>query len=238
MAPLLILSLRQNSLIMTHLHGIKCAMRILSLLAALVLIIALSVEIVGGDNVADFSPWYLGVQFVVCLIFIVDFAVNWTMSDNRTRYFFRNFIVLLLSVPYLNIIQWSGAGMTRGWAMVVGMITLLRAFVAMYMVIRLLIEGNTRQLFVAYIFTVVVFTYLSGLIFYDYEIHVNPHLEGFGNAIWWAWMGVTTVGAAIFPVTVAGKTFAVLLPILGMMMFPIFTIYVTDLYNRKKKGAR
>lgn len=212
-------------------------MRILSLLAALVLIVALSVEIIGGDNIADFSPWYLGVQFAVCLVFIADFATNWSMSENRPRYFARNLIVLLLSIPYLNIIRWSGAEMTREWSMVVGMITLLRAFVAMYMVVRLLIEGNARQLFAAYIFTVVVFTYLSGLIFYDFEIHVNPHLEGFGNALWWAWMGVTTVGAAIFPVTVAGKTFAVLLPILGMMMFPIFTVYVTDLYNRKKKGA-
>ncbi len=51
-------------------------------------------------------------------------------------------------------------------------------------------------------------------------------------------MNVTTVGAAIFPVTAIGKVVCVLLPMLGMAMFPIFTVYVTDLYNihvRKKE---
>jgi voltage-gated potassium channel len=46
-------------------------------------------------------------------------------------------------------------------------------------------------------------------------------------------MGVTTVGAAIFPVTSIGKILAVLLPALGMMFFPIFTIYVTNLYVKQ-----
>jgi len=66
----------------------------------------------------------------------------------------------------------------------------------------------------------------------------NDRLDGFGNAQWWAWMNVTTVGAAIFPVTAIGKVVCVLLPMLGMAMFPIFTVYVTDLYNihvRKKE---
>ena len=83
-----------------------------------------------------------------------------------------------------------------------------------------------RRLFFAYIFTVVVFTYISGLVFYDYEVLVNPKLHGKLNALWWAWMNVTTVGAEIFPVTAVGKVFCVLLPSLGMMFFPIFTTYV------------
>ena len=69
--------------------------------------------------------------------------------------------------------------------------------------------------------------------FYDYELGVNDRLHGFGNALWWAWMNVTTVGAAIFPVTAVGKVLAVLLPALGMMFFPIFTIYVTNMYDIK-----
>ncbi len=98
--------------------------------------------------------------------------------------------------------------------------------------------SSVGRLFAAYIVTLVVFTYLSGLIFYEYEAPVNDRLDGFGNALWWAWMNVTTVGAAIFPITAIGKVVCVLLPMLGMAMFPIFTVYVTDLYNihvRKKE---
>ena len=95
-----------------------------------------------------------------------------------------------------------------------------------------------RRLLAAYIFTVVVFTYISALIFYDYEAPVNPALHGFGNALWWAWMNVATVGAAIFPVTPVGKLFSVLLPLVGMMFFPIFTTYILNEFasSRSRKN--
>ena len=43
-------------------------------------------------------------------------------------------------------------------------------------------------------------------------------------------MNVTTVGASIFPVTAVGKIFSVLLPVMGMMFFPIFTTYILHEY--------
>ena len=109
----------------------------------------------------------------------------------------------------------------------------MRCFLALYLVVEWMIKGRTRQLFWAYVITVVLFTYLSALLFYDFEAVVNPRLHGFGNALWWAWMNVTTVGAAIFPVTAVGKIICVLLPIVGMAMFPIFTVYITTLYTKK-----
>ena len=57
----------------------------------------------------------------------------------------------------------------------------------------------------------------------------------FGDAIWWASMNLTTVGADIFAVTAVGKILTVLLPTLGMMMFPIFTVYVTSLVQQANK---
>ena len=41
-------------------------------------------------------------------------------------------------------------------------------------------------------------------------------------------------GSWAFPVTAVGKVLAVLLPALGMMFFPIFTIYVTNMYDIKQ----
>lgn len=83
-------------------------------------------------------------------------------------------------------------------------------------------------------FSVLVFTYLASLVFYDYEILVNPRLADYGDALWWAWMNVTTVGAAIFPVTAVGKVVCVLLPIVGMIFFPIFTVYISQYYTGKR----
>lgn len=210
----------------------------IKVVAGLALLAALSWEIIAGDHI-HMSGTYLTIQFVVCLIFLCDFFVRWAAAERRTRFFWHNLLFLLLSVPYLNILAWSGVRMTHDWAILVGLVPLLRAFLAMVIIVRWLVRGNKmRRIFFAYIFTVVVFTYISALVFYDYEVLVNPKLHGFGNALWWAWMNVTTVGAEIFPVTAIGKVFCVMLPSLGMMFFPIFTTYVLQEYAPDKKSGQ
>lgn len=214
---------------------LRNCLSILKIIAGVVLLAAISWEIIAGDHM-HFSRNYLIIQLVVCILFLCDFFVRWAASERKGRFFARNFLVLLISIPYLNIIDWSGAELPRYWAMLIGIMPLMRAFLAFYVVVQWLVDNKVRKLFFAYIFTVVVFTYISALVFYDYEILVNSRLHGFGNALWWAWMNVTTVGAEIFPVTAIGKIFCVLLPSLGMMFFPIFTTYVLQEYSHKKES--
>lgn len=207
-------------------------MRILNLLAGITLIVALSIEVLTGNHLS-YSNWYLWLQFVVCVIFILDFAHALFVGGRDYRSELTNMLLLLISIPYLNILHWADITPDRGVSVVVSALPLLRAFVAMGVVVQWMLQGRATRIFGAYIFTVVGFTYLAALMFYDYEVNVNEHLHGFGNALWWAWMNVTTVGAAIFPVTAIGKVLAVILPSLGMMFFPIFTIYVTNLYTAR-----
>ncbi len=209
----------------------------LKLLAGVVLLVALSWEILAGDHV-HLSRSYLTVQFFVCVIFLYDFLVRLLQADRKLHFFVRHLFYLLISIPYLTLISWTGVRMTHDWGILVGLVPMLRAFLAMFIIVRWMALCNRMQwLFAAYLFTVVVFTYLSALVFYDYEALVNPKLEGFGNALWWAWMNVTTVGAAIFPVTAVGKVVCVLLPSLGMMFFPIFTTYILQEYAVKSSST-
>ena len=60
-------------------------------------------------------------------------------------------------------------------------------------------------------------------------------VNDYGSALWWAFMDVTTVGSNIYAVTVTGKVLSVVLAALGMMMFPIFTVYVTSLVEKANK---
>ena len=203
---------------------IRNCLSILKVIAGVLLLAAISWEIIAGDHM-HFSRNYLIIQLVVCILFLCDFFVRWAASERKARFFGRNFLVLLISIPYLNIIDWSSAELPRYWATLIGIMPLMRAFLAFYIVVQWLVDNKVRKLFFAYIFTVVVFTYISALVFH-----------GFGNALWWAWMNVTTVGAEIFPVTTIGKIFCVMLPSLGMMFFPIFTTYVLQEYSHKKES--
>ena len=208
----------------------------LKVLGGIVLLVALSWEIIAGDHLR-FSRTYLSIQLIVCILFLYDFFVRWSTSRHKGRFFLTHLPFFLISIPYLNIIDWCDIALSRDWAMLIGIMPLLRAFVAMGIIVKWLVSGRFRRFFAAYLFTVVVFTYISALVFYDYEVLVNPKLHGFGNALWWAWMNVTTVGAEIFPVTAIGKVVCILLPSLGMMFFPIFTTYVLDKYTHKNEEA-
>ncbi len=207
--------------------------RLINLIAGVALLVGISIEVLSGDHL-HYSSWYMWLQLVVCIVFMIDFATAMVTTDkNSRRWFWLNLLFFLISIPYLNILSWMNVMPHRGVAIVVAALPLLRSFIAMGVVVWWFIVGKVSRIFAAYLFTVVCFTYLAALIFYDYEILVNDKLNGFGNALWWAWMNTTTVGAAIFPVTTIGKVLAVLLPSLGMMFFPIFTIYVTNIYNVK-----
>ena len=211
------------------------SLNIVTLAAGALLLLAMSVEILTGDH-RHFSQAYLWIQFAVCIVFLDDFFIRLARIERRTRFFLRNLLFLLLSIPYLNLVDWFSLELARGWAMLIGLTPLLRGFLALYIIVAWLARNRFNQLLAAYLFSVLVFTYLASLVFYDYEILVNPRLADYGDALWWAWMNVTTVGAAIFPVTAVGKVVCVLLPIVGMIFFPIFTVYISQYYTGKKSS--
>ena len=73
--------------------------------------------------------------------------------------------------------------------------------------------------------------YFASLAFFVLEHKVNPLVTDYGDALWWAFMDVTTVGSNIIAMTTTGRVLSVLLAALGMMMFPIFTVYITNLIH-------
>lgn len=210
--------------------GIEHTLAILKVIAGVVLLMAISWEILAGDSLL--SEAFLIIQLAVCAVFLCDFFVRWGTAKRHNRFFWSRLPYLLLSIPWLNIFVWTGFTPTHEWGLLLGLIPMLRAFLAMFIIVEWLVSANRMsRLFWAYIFTVLIFTYLSALLFFEYETGVNSSLHGFGNALWWAGMNVTTVGAQIFAVTGVGKVVSVLLPALGMLFFPIFTTYVLDRYT-------
>lgn len=210
---------------------------VMTLVASVVMLALLSVEVIYSRDIAPFSSMFDLVTLIVCLIFCLDFFVLMAHSSHRWRFLLRNMLVLILSIPYHALAPLFDIDFGHSAQMVMSGIVVLRAILALYITLRWLIERRITRLLWAYISTVAVATYFAALLFYEFEAPINPSLHSFGDAVWWAWMNLTTVGAAIFPVTIIGKIIAVLLPILGMAMFPVFTIYVTSLYQSRGGGG-
>lgn len=210
---------------------------ILTLAASIILLASLSLNIIYPKELAPYADLYLWAMTAICFIFLLDFALIVAHAPHPLKYLLRNIHVLLLSIPYHAIIQWVGYTPTRSIQILLGAIVMLRGVMAMYITLRWLIARRTTRLLWAYILTVAVCTYLSALIFYEYEAPVNTGVQHFSDALWWAAMNMTTVGAEVFPVTAIGKIISVALPIIGMAMFPVFTVYVTSLYDHRGTGV-
>ncbi|MBQ9137671.1 MAG: two pore domain potassium channel family protein [Alistipes sp.] len=216
-------------------YAVANVLNTISLAASVALLVGISFEVTGGER-GGFSAWYRDLQLIVCAIFFMTALFRLTVAQYRRRHWLRDTLFAIASVPYMDILRWSGAQLPHSSERVLAYAPILISIMATLVIIEWLVEGQKKRLMAAYVLTVTMFTYISALIFYDSEIGLNSRLNSFGDALWWAGMNVTTVGAEIFPVTAVGKVVSVALPVVGMMFFPIFTVYVSDYYDNKKEG--
>ncbi len=204
----------------------------LVVLASVLLMVAISIEILDGDT-RTFAPWYVHVQLSICMLFVADFFVSMAAERNKWRYFWSHLIILIISLPYLSLPYYNVVYLEREGLMLVALMPILRSFVAIYILLRWLMRGQIAlRLLYAYILVVASFTYISALLFYDSELRLNPDVGDFGDAIWWASMALTTTELTIVPVTVTAKVLAVALPLAGMMMLPIATNFLMSMRRR------
>lgn len=184
------------------------------------------------------SSAYMHFQFWVCVVFIIDFFLGLANSDRKWRYFFRHLFFLIVSIPYLNILQLTNLHITPDGAYFLRFIPLARAALAMSIVVGYMSANAVTSLCISYMTIIIFVTYFCSLIFFEQESGVNPQVHDYMTALWWTAMDMTTVGSSISPVTPAGKIVAVILPVCGMIMFPLFTVYltnyVTGIYGHRK----
>ena len=231
---------KSNYFMNRYYRSLEIAARIINILVlvgGLLILVSMSYDIIHVKQY-HLSPGFLKFQFVVCLIFMADFFLRLSLARNKWKFFANNFIYLLVSIPWLNILQWTRVDLSRPLFVIAKSAPLLRGFYAILIVTRWLTRSGLHNLMYSYVFTVVGFTYFAALLFFSFEEGVNPQVSNFGDCLWWAWMNVTTVGANIFAVTGVGKVLSVILPSLGMMMFPIFTVYVIDHFKRLHSASQ
>jgi len=112
---------------------------------------------------------------------------------------------------------------------------LIRGGYAMAIVVSWLTNNLATGLFISYLIILFSSVYFASLTFYLFEIRINPAVINYSDALWWAAMDMTTVGSNIIAVTGVGRILSVLLAALGMMMFPIFTVYITNMITTARK---
>ncbi len=199
--------------------------------------LVVSISIDTFKNIAFYkAPHFLKIQFWICVFFMFDFFVEWIMAEKKWRYFYTHIFFLLVSIPYLPIIDFFGWKFSSQLTYLIQYIPLVRGGYALAIVVGWFSYNKATGLFFTYLFTLLATVYFSSLVFFVFEKEVNKLVTDYMDALWWAAMDVTTVGSNIVAVTPVGRVLSVLLAALGMMMFPIFTVYVTSLIQKNKNN--
>lgn len=214
--------------------GLYAFLHILILVLSVFLVVRISIDTFNNEAFY-LEHKFLKFQFWICIVFLFDFFVEFFLAQNKWKYIRNRFIFFLVSIPYNSIISFYGWEFSPQLTYAIHYIPLIRGGYAMSIVVSWFTYNRATGLFISYLATLLFTVYFASLAFYVFEHHVNPLVKDYQDALWWACMDATTVGSNIVAVTPVGRILSVLLAALGMMMFPIFTVYVTNLLTRNKQ---
>ena len=191
---------------------------------SLVFLVAYSVMILDDQPFrGSIDLLILGIITVTYIAFIVDFFVRMHLSEHRALFVRHNIIDLfsllipllrpLLLLEYLGRIRIFSGGSGAS----------LRARITIYA------AGSA-----------VLFIYVIALAVLACERHApGATIVSFGDALWWAMCTVSTVGYGdVVPVTVPGRTFAVMLMLGGVAIVGAATATIVSAMNERVVVAR
>jgi voltage-gated potassium channel len=165
------------------------------------------------------------VDFIICLIFIYDFFLRLYRAPSKSRFLRWGWIDLVSSIPMLDAMRWGRL------ARVVRILRILRAFRSTKLLISFLFRNRTNSTFASVALISFVLVIFSSIAILNLEDTVEGNIKTPSDALWWAFVTVTTVGYGDkFPVTVEGRLIAALLMTAGVGLFGTFTAYVASFF--------
>lgn len=171
---------------------------------------------------------YMSFQFWVCIAFLVDFFVELMLVPDRKSYLRTHWFFFLISIPYLNIINFTGIPLSEHVLNFLRFIPLVRGSYALSLVVGYVSRNRALSLLAQYTVILITMVYILSLMFYFEEHLINPNVKSFWDALYFAAMNVTTVGCYFSAVTTVGKIISVILPTAGMLMLPLFTVVIIN----------
>ncbi|MDE6693988.1 MAG: potassium channel family protein [Muribaculaceae bacterium] len=204
-----------------------------SFVHTLVLLLSLALIVYISYDTFENQPFlsnhtYMTFQFWVCMAFLADFFIELGFAKDKKSYLKRRWFFFLISIPYLNIINQYHFQFPSDVIYYLRFVPLIRGAYSLSMVMGYISTNRAVSLLSQYVAILAAATYILALIFYYQEYGVNTDVKSFWDALYWAAMNMTTVGCYFSAVTPVGKIISVILPILGMLMLPLFTVYITN----------
>ena len=218
-------------------HIVLAVLRTIVLLSAILLILIITRDIF--DNVSFLvDPRYLSFQFWICVIFMFDIVVEFFLGARTWRRLLIETVFFFLCIPFINIIDYYHIHVSGEVMFLLRAMPMLRATYVIVQVTSTINTDKVTNLFRAYITLFIVVVYFSSLMFYVEEHSINKDVDSYWSALWWTVMTLTTAGCYITEVTTVGKILSVVLSGGGLILFPVFTVYVANAVSGNSSSSQ
>ncbi len=158
---------------------------------------------------------------VICIAFLLDFSYNLYTAESKLEYMKWGWIDLLSSIPTVDWLRWGRT------ARIIRALRLLRAVRSTRLIAAHILKRRAEGAFSAAALVSILLIIFSSIAILHVETVETSNIETPEEALWWAFVTMTTVGYGDFyPVTTAGRIIAVGLMVAGVGLFGTFTGFV------------
>lgn len=174
------------------------------------------------------------IDTIIYIIFVLDFIVRLVTCKNKRRFAKHNIIDLIAVLPFG---LFSNSNLASAFKLIKVLAYVLRLI------------GNIKEIlftngFIYALGSTVIITILGSVGIYIFEKGISESIVSYGDALWWSFVTVTTVGYGdISPTTTGGRFIACILMLAGigflsMLTSTISTFFFSAIQNKKGKGEK
>jgi voltage-gated potassium channel len=186
------------------------------------------------ELVSGLSPFLEMAGVVIWVIFIVDFALKFTLAPHKLAYLKSNWLTATaLFLPALRVFR-AVRVLRVARLLQVGRATrglrLLRLLSSVNRGMRALRAAMRRRRlgYAVSLTAIVALTGAAGM--YAFEKEVAGGFESYGAALWWTAMLLTSIGSEYWPKTAEGRLLCLLLGIYGFAVFGYFVSVLASFF--------
>jgi voltage-gated potassium channel len=162
-------------------------------------------------------------DLMICAVFFLDFCIRFYHAEDKMKFMRWGWIDLVASIPMVDFLRLGRV------VRVIRILRIIKAFRSVKSFIDSFYqnkaEGTLNSAFIV-AFMMIIF---SSIIILQVENDPESNITSAGDALWWAFVTITTVGYGdYYPVTLEGRLVAVLLMTTGVGLFGTFTAFVAS----------
>jgi voltage-gated potassium channel len=165
------------------------------------------------------------IDIAICIFFLGEFFYRFYKAENKWKFMQWGWIDLIASIPMIE--PFRAGRILR----LIRLLRILRAFRSTHQLVHHVFKDKIKGTLTSAVILAVLIVIFSAIAILQVEHHPNSNILTAEDALWWAYVTITTVGYGDFyPVTTEGRIIAAILMTTGVGLFGTFTAYVSSFF--------